>query len=157
FTVAGLDRDAARIAGLQAGHSPFPDVDDNTLQKYLTAGTYHATSDAGVLDSADVVVICVPTPLTPARDPDLSMVDAAVRAISRANVRPRLTILASTVPPGTTRAVVLPRLVDRGGAIGVDQFLAFAPERLDPGNRTFTLASTPRLVSGITDSCRSLA
>lgn len=157
FSVVGLDRDAERVSRLEAWESGSPDVTDEDLRQVLASGAYRVTADPSALDTAEVVVICVPTPLTAEREPDLSMVDAAAHAIGVAADRPRLIILASTVPPGTTRGVVLPRLVAEDRALGRDVFLAFAPERLDPGNQRYTLATTPRLVSGVTEECRWLA
>ena len=157
FSVVGLDRAATIVGRLQAWDSASSDVVDADLRQVLASGAYRATTDPSSLETADIVVICVPTPLTREDDPDLSMVEDAAKAIGAASDRPRLIILASTVPPGTTRGVVLPLLVAAGREVGRDIFLAFAPERLDPGNQRYTLATTPRVVGGMTESCRALA
>jgi UDP-N-acetyl-D-glucosamine dehydrogenase len=156
FRVVGIDRDPERAATLRSGHSPVPDVSDLQLRSVLESGAYRVESNLAAADAADVVVICVPTPLHADRTPDVSHVDEAARSLAPFLTRPRLVVLESTVPPGTTRSVVQERLSEGGRQVGRDFFLGFAPERLDPGNLRYTMTSTPRLVSGMTPECLSL-
>jgi UDP-N-acetyl-D-glucosamine dehydrogenase len=156
FRVVGIDRDVTRIARLQDGQSGVPDVFPADLIEALDRGALAVTNDWIEASQADVIVICVPTPLDAAGEPDLSAVSAAIQSIVGLPARPRLVVLASTVPPGATRAVARSGLTDAGYVIGQNAFLGFAPERLDPGNRRFTLANTPRLVAGISEACASL-
>jgi UDP-N-acetyl-D-glucosamine dehydrogenase len=156
FSVIGIDRDATRVAALQDGQSGVPDVSQSDLRDALARGSFTATIDWTEATQADVVVICVPTPLDASGDPDLSAVSSAVESIARLPARPRLVILASTVPPGATRSEAMCRLAEAGYRVGDNTFLGFAPERLDPGNRRYTLSNTPRLVAGISEACASL-
>jgi UDP-N-acetyl-D-glucosamine dehydrogenase len=157
FPVTGLDTDPDRITALNAGRSYIPDVESTDLQHLLSAGRYDATSDFSVLEQSDVVVICVPTPLRKSKDPDISYIVAAADQVA-AHFRPgQLVILESTTYPGTTEELLLPPFEARGGKVGVDFFLAFSPERIDPGNRTFTVKNTPKVVGGVTPACTRLA
>src|SRR5688572_11248871 len=157
FPVTGLDTDPDRITALNAGRSYIPDVQSSDLQSLLEAGRYEATSDFSVLEQTDVAVICVPTPLRKSKDPDISYVVAAAEQVA-GHFRPgQLVILESTTYPGTTEELLLPMFESRGVKAGEDLFLAFSPERIDPGNRTFTVKNTPKVVSGITPACSRLA
>lgn len=157
FSVTGLDTDPDRITALNAGRSYIPDVESTDLQYLLGIGRYEATSDFSVLEQSDVAVICVPTPLRKSKDPDISYVVAAAEQVA-AHFRPgQLVILESTTYPGTTEELLLPMFEARGAKAGEDLFLAFSPERIDPGNRTFTVKNTPKVVGGITPTCSRLA
>ncbi len=155
--VLGVDVDAGRVAALQAGTSYVEDVPAATIAALVARGALRATTDAEVLADAEAVIICVPTPLRKSREPDLSYVVAAAdRAAALA--RPgQLFVLESTTYPGTTDEILAPRLTDRGLRIGEDVFVAFSPERVDPGNTRFGLRNTPKVVGGATPACTRAA
>src|SRR5207253_2396845 len=156
FPATGLDTALDRVTALNAGRSYTPDVDSGVLRSVIEAGRYEATADAAVLERSDVIIICVPTPLRKSKDPDISYVVAAAEQVA-AHFRPgQLVILESTTYPGTTEELLLPMFEARGAKAGQDLFLAFSPERIDPGNRTFTVKNTPKVVGGITPACARL-
>src|SRR2546426_6120158 len=157
FPVVGLDVDLARIEALNAGRPHTPDVDGRELAALREAGRYTATADFDILANSDVVIICVPTPLRKSKDPDISYVAAAAEATA-ARFRPgQLVILESTTYPGTTEELLLPLFASRGAAVGENFFLAFSPERIDPGNRAFKVRDIPKIVGGATPSSTRLA
>jgi UDP-N-acetyl-D-glucosamine dehydrogenase len=157
FPVTGLDTDGERVAALNHGRSHSPDVADEDLLALLRQGRYEATSDFSVLERSDVVLICVPTPLRKSKDPDISFVVAAAEEVA-ARFRPgQLLILESTTYPGTTEELLRPLFEARGANVGMDFFLAFSPERIDPGNPTFKVRDIPKVVGGITPACTQLA
>jgi UDP-N-acetyl-D-glucosamine dehydrogenase len=149
FEVTGFDVDAGRNAGINAGQSYIPDVPSADLQAAVASKRLTATDDMSGLGGMDAVDICVPTPLRKTRDPDLSFVVRAVEAVAANVRRGQLVILESTTYPGTTDEVVQPRLEARGLKADVDFFLAFSPERVDPGNPRFTTRTIPKVVGGI--------
>ena len=149
FSVTGFDVDAHKTAQITAGRSYIPDVPDDDLAHVLAAGTLRATTDMHALGEMDAIDICVPTPLRKTKDPDLSYVVLAVEAVA-ATLRPgQLIILESTTYPGTTDEVVQPMLEEKGLEADVDFFLAFSPERVDPGNQRFTTRNIPKIVGGV--------
>src|SRR5438046_584527 len=157
FNTTGLDTDLDRVIALNAGQSYTPDVDSELLKAVIEAGRYEATSDASTLERSDVVIICVPTPLRKSKDPDISFVVAAAENVA-AHFRPgQLVILESTTYPGTTEELLLPMFEARGARIGIDFFLAFSPERIDPANGKFGLAEIPKVVGGVTAACSQMA
>ncbi|MBI4529442.1 MAG: nucleotide sugar dehydrogenase [Deltaproteobacteria bacterium] len=157
YAVTGIDIDKGRVESVNAGMSYILDVPSEALLSHVSKGTLRATQSFATLESLDTVNICVPTPLRKTKDPDLSFVIAAVRAI-RNHLRPgQLIILESTTYPGTTREEVLPILEETGLRVGVDFFLAFSPERIDPGNRTYQTRNIPKVVGGMTPRCTELA
>lgn len=148
FNVTGFDIDPAKTVALDAGHSYIEAVNDAALAAETGAGRFRSTSDFSKLATCDVIIICVPTPLTKHRDPDLSYVEATCRSIA-ATLRPgQLIVLESTTYPGTTDDVVKTILEKTGLKSGVDFFLGFSPEREDPGNRDFDTSSIPKIVAG---------
>ena len=155
--VTGLDVSEQRVAGLNEGISHVDDLSDADLGDLLEAG-FKATTDPTCLASADVVVICVPTPLQPEGNPDLGAVTGATSTVA-AHLSPgTLVVLESTTYPGTTDDVVRPLLEEGSGLeAGADFALAYSPERIDPGNREYTLRNTPKVVGGHTDACRDRA
>ena len=157
FKVAGLDVDAERIRALQEGHSYIPDVPVSAVQGLLKDGRLAPTTDPDILKTMDTVTICVPTPLRKTKDPDLSYIINSVEVIRRSLHPGQLIILESTTYPGTTDEVVLPMLEETGLKVGQDFFLAFSPERVDPGNKQYTTRNTPKVVGGITAECTQLA
>ncbi len=157
FQVWAIDTDANKVAAINEGRSYIPDVPTAELSETVRGGRLRATSDYGVLRDADVIDICVPTPLRKSRDPDLSFVVQAVEAVAR-HLRPQqLVILESTTYPGTTEEVVRPALEAGGLRAGVDFYLVFSPERVDPGNKTFTTRNIPKVVGGINRESTDLA
>jgi len=156
FDVIGLDLNAKVAADLNAGVSHIDDVSDADVAAAL-AKSYWATTDPADISAADVVVVCVPTPLSDEGGPDLRAVQGAARSIGE-HVKPgALVILESTTYPGTTDEVFAP-LVTRGElVVGEDVFIAFSPERIDPGNPTYGVANTPKVVGGMTPECTKRA
>ncbi len=155
--VAGIDIDGARVAAVNTGRSPVADVAEATLGPLIAAGRLAAANNYDALDDADVAIICVPTPLSKTRDPDISHIIAATDEIA-AHARPgRLVVLESTTYPGTTEEIVLPRLAAGGARVGQDFFLAFSPERIDPGNAVYRLDNTPKVLGAITPACHAVA
>jgi UDP-N-acetyl-D-glucosamine dehydrogenase len=149
FDVTGFDVDPTKIAQISAGNSYIPDVPERDLRWAVNAGRFRATDDMSQLRAMDAIDICVPTPLRKTRDPDLSYVVKAVEAVA-AELRPgQLVVLESTTYPGTTEEVVRPMLEAGGLKAEIDFFLAFSPERVDPGNAQFTTASIPKVVGGV--------
>jgi UDP-N-acetyl-D-glucosamine dehydrogenase len=156
FSVVGLDTDLDRVTALNAGTSYSPDVRTDELGALLGQGRYEAASDFSVLEGSDVVIICVPTPLRKSKDPDISFVVAAGEQVA-ARFRPgQLVILESTTYPGTTEELVLPLFEERGGRAGETIFLAFSPERIDPGNPRFKVGDIAKVVGGVTPACTRL-
>jgi UDP-N-acetyl-D-glucosamine dehydrogenase len=149
FDVTGFDVDTAKAEQINAGKSYIPDVPDAELQAVVASGKLRATTDMQCLGSMDVIDICVPTPLRKTRDPDLSYVVKAVEAVAATLKRGQLVILESTTYPGTTDEVVQPMLEARGLKADADFFLAFSPERVDPGNAQFTTRTIPKVVGGV--------
>jgi UDP-N-acetyl-D-glucosamine dehydrogenase len=155
--VAGVDLDARRVAAIRAGESFVEDVPSARLAPLVAAGRLAATDELAALKDADAIVICVPTPLGKSKEPDISFIVAAAEAVAAVIRRGQLVVLESTTYPGTTREVLLPRVEARGLVVGEDVFLAFSPERIDPGNRRYTLRDIPKVVGGLTPACRDLA
>jgi nucleotide sugar dehydrogenase len=150
--VHGLDTNSSTVAALNAGVSHIDDVSDDELAAGIANG-YEATDDPACLENADVIVVCVPTPLAPEGGPDLRPVEGAARAIGEHLSPGTLVILESTTYPGTTEEVFAP-LVTRGRYdVGSDVFIAFSPERIDPGNTSFGVRNTPKVVGGMTPAC----
>jgi UDP-N-acetyl-D-glucosamine dehydrogenase len=157
FHTTGLDLDERKVAAIRGGSSYIPDVPTETVAELTTAGRLTATTDFGVIASLDSINICVPTPLRKTKDPDMSYIVAAVESIA-AHLRPgMLVVLESTTYPGTTQELVQPLLEQGGLKAGVDFFLAFSPERVDPGNGTFYTRNVPKVVGGTTPDCSALA
>jgi UDP-N-acetyl-D-glucosamine dehydrogenase len=157
FDVTGIDVDQQKVDQANRGESYIPDISSKTLQALMDTGRLHFTCDYAALEDVDAVSICVPTPLRKTRDPDVSYIIAATQQV-RAHLHPgQLVVLESTTYPGTTDEVVLPELESTGLKVGVDFFLAFSPERIDPGNPNFETHNTPKIVGGITPTCTELA
>src|SRR5712691_3601253 len=157
FHVTGIDVDAGRVSRLKKGESYIQDVPSSELKSLVEAGRFVATTELAPLAEADACCICVPTPLGKTKDPDVSFILEAARAVKAGLHRGYLVVLESTTYPGTTRELLLPLLEETGLKVGVDFCLAFSPERIDPGNATYRLKNTPRVVGGITPMCRQTA
>jgi UDP-N-acetyl-D-glucosamine dehydrogenase len=159
LTVVGVDTAPDKVATIQDGRSYIEDVPEEAVAELREAGTLSATTDLDVLAECDTINICVPTPLRKTRDPDLSFVMAAVDAIGGRLRAGQLIILESTTYPGTTNELVQPRLEETGLRAGKDVFLAFSPERVDPGpsHRNYTIRTVPKVVGGVTSECTDVA
>jgi len=156
-TVVGIDLDKARVDALNAGASPVGDVSDDDMQCELVAGRYSASTDFAAAAGADVVVLCVPTPYHNDA-PDLSYIESAAREVGRHLTPGTLVILESTTYPGTTEEILLPVLEQASGLTGGDDLqVAFSPERIDPGNPTYGLHNTPKIVGGLTEEATARA
>jgi UDP-N-acetyl-D-glucosamine dehydrogenase len=153
--VIGVDVDARKIEAIEAGESYIEDVPSELLSEL--SGRIHATTRYARLAKADAVVVCVPTPLTRNREPDLGPLIEATRALAEVLQSDQLVVLESTTYPGTTRERVAPLLEESGLAAGRDFHLAFSPERVDPGRSDFTLRNTPKVLGGLTDACAERA
>jgi UDP-N-acetyl-D-glucosamine dehydrogenase len=157
YRVLGFDVQQKVVDGLNAGHSHVKDVTDAQLQAVVASGRFSATTDMSRLGEPDAISICVPTPLSKFKDPDVSFIVAATDAIKRTLRRGQAIILESTTYPGTTREIMQPALESTGLEVGKDFFLAFSPERVDPGNPKYGTRNTPKVVGGITADCRKVA
>jgi UDP-N-acetyl-D-glucosamine dehydrogenase len=154
--VIGLDTDAGVVAGLNAGHSHIDDVSDGTLNAALAQG-FRATTDTACIADADVVVVCVPTPLSEDGGPDLRPVVSAAGVIGEYVTPGTLVVLESTTYPGTTEEVFAPLVLADRWRIGEDVRIAFSPERIDPGNAVCRVQNTPKVVGGVTPECTEAA
>lgn len=153
FRTIGFDIDEKKIEALQAGESYIHHIPSDAIQNLVRSGLFEATCDYQRLRDVDAILICVPTPLDEFREPDLSAVDATADAIAQ-TLRPgQLIILESTTYPGTTEERILPRLEANGLKAGVDFFLAYSPEREDPGRKDFTTRTIPKVFGGTTPNC----
>lgn len=157
FSCVGLDVDASKVEQVTRSRSPVSNVSDGEVAALRAARLLEASTDPRVLDSADVAVICVPTPLTPTGGPDLRFVESAAITIGEHLHAGMLVVLQSTCGPGTTSTVLQPLLEQVAGLrVGEDFFLVFAPERIDPGNTRYTVKNTPKLVGGATPESTQL-
>jgi UDP-N-acetyl-D-glucosamine dehydrogenase len=157
FSVIGYDVSDRVVKGLMAGRSHIQDIPDSELGPLVASRHFRATTDENALAEADAVLIAVPTPLVKTRDPDMRYVIAAVDAIARQCHPGMLIVLESTTYPGTTRELLQPKLEECGLVIGKNVFLAFSPERVDPGNQRYNIKNTPKVVGGITPACTHVA
>jgi UDP-N-acetyl-D-glucosamine dehydrogenase len=153
YQVLGFDVSQRVVDGLNAGHSHVKDVSATQLEAIRKTGRFEATTEGSRLRDADAISICVPTPLSKFKDPDVSYIVAATETVKRVLRPGQAIILESTTYPGTTREIMLPALESTGLKVGQDFFLAFSPERVDPGNPVFQTKNTPKVVGGITPDC----
>jgi UDP-N-acetyl-D-glucosamine dehydrogenase len=153
FRVLGFDISKRVVDGLNAGRSHIQDIPSEAVAKAVAAGKFSATADLSRLSEPDAISIAVPTPLSKTKDPDVSYVLSATESIKKTLRRGQLVILESTTYPGTTRELMLPALESTGLKVGEDFFLAFSPERVDPGNPKYNTRNTPKVVGGITPNC----
>ena len=157
YTVMGVDLDAAKVGALLRGESYIEDIPAATVAGLVQVGRLQASTDFARLADADGVSICVPTPLRKTGDPDLSFIVSAAQSLRPALHAGMVVILESTTYPGTTRELVLPELEATGLRVGQDLFLAFSPERVDPGRSDWTTKNTPKVIGGITPACTAVA
>jgi UDP-N-acetyl-D-glucosamine dehydrogenase len=152
FAVTGIDLNEERVADVREGRSYLVDV---PAERYTNLeGSITATSDYAIAAELDVITICVPTPLSKSRSPDLGYIVSAAESIAEHLRAGQLIVLQSTTHPGTTEEIVLPILERSGVKVGTDFFLGYAPERVDPANETYTMRNTPKLIAGVTPECR---
>ena len=157
YRVLGLDISENVVQGLNAGRSHIQDVPAEALGSCIAQGLFSATADMSRLTECDIISICVPTPLSKTRDPDVSYVVAATQSV-QSTLRPgQLVVLESTTYPGTTRELMQPMLEESGLRVGKEFFLCFSPERVDPGNEKWQTRNTPKVIGGITPSCLAVA
>jgi UDP-N-acetyl-D-glucosamine dehydrogenase len=157
FKVIGFDISSRVVDVLNSGSSHIQDVDSAEVADLVSRGVFVATTDESRLREADAISIAVPTPLVKTRDPDMSYVQAAAAAVARQAHAGLLVVLESTTYPGTTKELLLPAFEQQGFTVGVDVFLAFSPERVDPGNLHYHTKNTPKVVGGITPACTDVA
>ncbi len=157
FEVVGFDLSKEKVDAINRKHSYIIDISDAELAETVKPGGLRATTDFSELANVDCCNICVPTPLGKTRDPDISYIQSAVASISASMHAGMLVILESTTYPGTTEEVILPILGKDGLVVGKDFFLAFSPERVDPGNEKFTTINIPKVVGGVTPACTEVA
>ncbi len=156
-TVVCFESDDRKVDAISRGESYIEDVDSAVLSELVSAGTITATAEYSGLGEPDALLICLPTPLSTNREPDLAIVTEATGQIARHLRRGQLVVLESTSYPGTTRDVLLPILESTGLVAGTDFHLAMSPERVDPGRTDYTVSTTPKVVGGFTDACRDRA
>jgi len=157
FSVIAIDQNEKRVDKLNRGENYILDVKNEELARAVAEGKLKATSDFSVLPQADVIIICVPTPLTRNREPDLQYIVNVTEQIAKHLRVGQLVCLESTTYPGMTEEVIRPRLEATGLKVGEDFFLAFSPERVDPGNARYTTRNTNKLVGGVTPACLDVA
>lgn len=157
FNVVGVDIDRERVAALNRGRSFIDDVDASVLRSLVKRRRMTATTDYGRLRACDVIIVCVPTPVNKNKEPDMKPVIDSTLGIRRVLRKAQLVILKSTTYPETTEKLMLPILEESGLKVGRDFFLAFCPERIDPGNKRFGVANTPTVVGGVTRRCTEMA
>ncbi len=157
FKVTGIDTNRAKIERLLSGQSPIADIESERLQPLIRDGQLTATDTYQVVPDCDVLFVCVPTPFDANKTPDLTYIDAAASGIAAHLRCGQLIIVQSTTYPGTTEEVIRPRLEAGGLRVGQDFFLAFSPERIDPGVPEHTVRNTPKVVGGVTTECGALA
>jgi len=157
FHVTGFDILADKVKMINAGKSYIDDISDDHLTSVVKSGYLRATTDDAPLANMDCVSICVPTPLSKTKDPDISFILASLDWVRKHLHRDMLIVLESTTYPGTTVEVIQPKLEESGLKVGRDFYLAFSPERVDPGNPVYTTMNTPRVVGGTTKKCTEVA
>jgi UDP-N-acetyl-D-glucosamine dehydrogenase len=155
--VIGIDLDGVKVRAIREGRSYIDDVSSEAIRGAVEAGRLRATSDFSAIAEADTVNICVPTPLRKTKDPDLSYVMNAAEQVAKYLHRDMLIVLESTTYPGTTDELLVPMFEEKGFKVGRDIFLAFSPERVDPGNRQYTTKNIPKVVGGATPQCTKIA
>jgi UDP-N-acetyl-D-glucosamine dehydrogenase len=157
FNVVGIDHDSKKVNAINSGKSYITDIKSSAVRDLLKRRKLRATTNFNVISSLDSLSICVPTPLTKTKDPDISFIISATRAIKKYIRKEQLIILESTSYPGTTEEIIKPILEEGGLRAGKDFYLAFSPERIDPGNKSYNTKNIPKVVGGVTKKCTGLA
>lgn len=157
FRILGFDVDSKKVKTLKKGRSYLKSISSSRISNFIKNGLFDVTDDFLRLCEPDCILICVPTPLTEKMEPDLQYIERTTDAIRSRLRKGQLIVLESTTYPGTTEELILPRLQSKDMKVGDDFFLAFSPEREDPGNKKFTTHQIPKVVSGVTPSCKNAA
>jgi UDP-N-acetyl-D-glucosamine dehydrogenase len=155
--VIGIDIDESKVRSISEGKSYIMDVDSSLLESLVKKGSLKASSDYSLLAEVDAISICVPTPLRKTGDPDISFIVDASDRIAEIGGNGKLIVLESTTYPGTTEEIIVPRLTGNGDQVGKDLFIAFSPERIDPGREDYTVYTTPKVIGGVTPNCLEVA
>ena len=156
FSVTGFDNDVSKVGEVQKGSSYIPDVPSEDVGDLTSSKKLSATTDKTLLNKMDVIIICVPTPLRKTKEPDISFILQAAEDINSNLRRGQLIVLESTTYPGTTEEVILPKLGGNGLKVGKDIYIAFSPERVDPGNKEYKTKDIPKVVGGVSETCTEL-
>ncbi len=157
YTVIGYDVSADKVARLNSGDSYIPDIPTERLRPLVESGKLCASAERADLATADAISICVPTPLRKTKDPDMSFIISAIENVGKIAHTGMLVVLESTTYPGTTAEIIAPKLAELGFTVGEDIFVAFSPERIDPGNTQFVVRNTPKVIGGVTPDCTEVA
>jgi len=157
FEVIGIDIDKEKVSSINRGESYIFDIDSRELYDLVKRGKISATDDYGALQGIDIICICVPTPLNKTKDPDISHIIDCCQEIGRNLKKGQLILVESTTYPGTTSEIIKPILEQSGMVAGKDFYLAYSPERIDPGNKRYFLKNTPKVVGGLTPACTEVA
>jgi UDP-N-acetyl-D-glucosamine dehydrogenase len=157
FNVISVDLDARKVDSINRGESYIQDIPTEQLRPLVDKKLIRATTQYSDIAHADAIIICVPTPLNKTKDPDMSYIIQSIQSIAQISRKGMLIILESTTYPGTTEEVIEPALREKGLTVGEDVFIAFSPERIDPGNEKYGLRNTPKVVGGMTESCTEVA
>src|SRR6185369_7852240 len=153
FSVLGFDVDPAKVTKLNKGESYIRHIAADRIEHHVQGKRFEATTDFARLAEADCIIICVPTPLTAKKDPDMQYIESTADAITKTLRKGQIISLESTTYPGTTEEILLEKFRSVGLAVGEDYFLVFSPEREDPGNPKFSTRSIPKVVGGLTPDC----
>ena len=153
FNVSGIEVDDNKITAINNGNNYIPDVDNSLLENLVKQGKLLATNDTSIISKLDAISICVPTPLSKVNEPDVSYIIDSVNAIKKYLHKDFLITLESTTYPGTTKEVILSKIEETGLIAGEDYYLCFSPERIDPGNETYNISNTPKVIGGVTNEC----
>jgi UDP-N-acetyl-D-glucosamine dehydrogenase len=157
YCVTGIDKNKERVESLSKGTSYVIDVKSEDIAQFIEKGLLCVTDDVSVLSTLDAISICVPTPLTKTKDPDMSYIINVAQEVKNYMHKEQIFILESTTYPGTTEELVLPMLEEGGRKVGKDFYLAFSPERIDPGNKRYSIKNIPKVIGGVTQQCTELA
>ena len=157
FSVIGIDEVPEKVDQVNQGNSYISDVSDADLREVVERKRLLATTEFSALKGCDIVLICVPTPLTPNKEPDISAIVRVTQQLAQYAHPNMLVILESTTYPGTTEEIILAKLTEKGLTVGTNLFVAFSPERVDPGNPQFKTHNTYKLVGGVTETCQEVA
>ncbi len=153
FNVTGIDIDTEKVEKLSRGENYIQDVKDTDLDHAIQKNLFSASTDFSVIQDLDAISICVPTPLNKQKNPDISFINSVMNSLKDYIHPDMLIVLESTTYPGTTRELILPKLTEKGYVVGEDFYLCFSPERIDPGNKEFGTANTPKVLGGVTKKC----